>query len=110
MFKNFSVVRKCIYIAYINDSETENDDIKEKIEKIVSQGTERTTTSGICTDLVSDLKKNYLRTSLGVGMFDLIVRGNKNIGIIISGKKDKEIYSNIDTFNYYITTYKKFGW
>ena len=110
LFKNFSVVRKCIYIAYINDSETENDDIKEKIEKIVSQGTERTTTSGICTDLVADLKKNYLRTSLGVGMFDLIVRGNKNIGIIISGKKDKEIYSNIDTFNYYITTYKKFGW
>ena len=110
LFKNFSVVRKCIYIAYINDNETENDDIKEKIEKIVSQGKERTTTSGICTDLVSDLKKNYLRTSLGVGMFDLIVRGNKNIGIIISGKKDKEIYSNIDTFNYYITTYKKFGW
>ena len=43
-------------------------------------------------------------------MTNVIVNKTENIGIIISGKKSSNIYSNIDSYNYYITTYKKFGW
>ena len=111
LFKNFSVVRKRIFINYLDtNDEGKNEEIKNKIDSFVSLGKERTTTTGICAELINDLKKRYLRTSPGVGLFDFIVRGNKNIGIIISGKKESNIYSNIDSYNYYITTYKKFGW
>ena len=111
LFKNFSIVRKRVFITYTDKKDEElNEEIRKKIDSFVSVGKERNNITGICNELVNDLKKNYLRTNPGIGLFDIIVRGNKNIGIIINGKKESHIYSNIDSYNYYLTIYKKFGW
>ena len=60
--------------------------------------------------IIDDLKKKYIRANFGFGAFDIIIKAENNIGIIISGSKTEDIYSNIDVVNFFKTTYERFGW
>ena len=111
LFKNFTIVRKRIFIKYIKN---ENEEINQKIEntltQIINNGESHKKEKEITKLIIEDLKRKYIRATYGFGAFDIVIKAENNIGIIISGSKTEDIYSNIDDVNFYVTTYRKFGW
>ena len=111
LFKNFTIVRKRIFIKYIkNEDEEVNKKIESTLTQIINNGESYKKEKEISKLIIDDLKRKYIRATFGFGAFDIVIKAENNIGIIISGSKTEDIYSNIDDVNFYITTYERFGW
>lgn len=123
ILKNFSTTRYAIYVMYkTKDENNKNEAIQTEIEQLMDKRKYTQISSPIVDLLIKDLrqqKNNKIRIMQGYGSFDIIIKSmasntdsnnNKMLGIIIKGKQNELIYSNINTYNYYVTTYKNFGW
>lgn len=66
---------------------------------------------GITKILYEKLINENINIELGPGYIDLIIKKpNKNIGIILYGKRTDNSYSIIDDYLYYVFEYRKRGW
>ncbi len=123
ILKNFSIVRQVIHIIYKAKSSVQEDEETEKeIEQLMDESKYTQISSPIVSILIKDLRQQHndkIRIMQGYGQFDIIIKTTTNqinssntnmLGIIIKGKQNEMIYSNINTYNYYISTFEKFGW
>ncbi len=113
LFKNFTIVENYIFIKYIkNENEEENQKIVKLLNGIINNKEGIKKEKEISKIIIDDIKKRNIgtRVDFGFGAFDIVIRSTTNTGIIISGSKTEDIYSNIDDVNFYVTTYRKFGW
>lgn len=111
LFKNFTSVKKQIFINYTeNKNENTNEQIEHEIQHLMIDAKKTKKASGIVELVLADLKKHYIRATAEPGFFDIIIKGSKITGIIIKGKESEFIYSNIHEFNYYYTEYQRFGY
>ena len=113
LFKNFTIVENYIFIKYIkNENEEENQKIVKLLNGIINNKEGLKKEKEISKIIIDDIKKRNIgtRVDFGFGAFDIVIRSTTNTGIIISGSKTEDIYSNIDDVNFYVTTYRKFGW
>lgn len=123
ILRNFSTTRHAIYVMHKEKNiETETEEIQKEIEQLMDKRKYTQLSSPIVDILIKDLrqqKNDKLRIMQGYGSFDIIIKSMINktdstnvkmLGIIIKGKENELIYSNINTYNYYVTTYKNFGW
>lgn len=122
ILRNFSTVREIIHIAFKEKhDDLENTETENEIKQLMKTKRFDRLNSPITNILIKDLrqqKNDNIRIMNGRGNLDVIIKittksndeSSKMLGIIIKGKKNELIYSNIDTYNYYVNTYQQFGW
>ena len=120
ILRNFSTVQEEIHIACrIKNDDLENEKNKKEIAQLIGNKKEAKISSPIANILIKDLrqkKNDKTQIMQGCGCYDIIIKLMTNtvnanmLGIIIKGKQNELIYSNINTYNYYVTTFENFGW
>ena len=112
VFKNFINVNNDVILCFIKDKiESNNENVKKIIKDIIGEESEsRNVTSGIVPYLKEALQEKNIDVFYGFGEFDLIVKKDKPIAIIIIDKSNSNYTSFIDEYLYYHNEYEKRGW
>lgn len=120
ILRNFSSVKEEIHIACRSKTdELDDEKAKKEIAELIGNNKNQKINSPIVDILIKDLrqkKTDKIQILQGSGQFDIIIKLMANstytsmLGIMIKGKQNELIYSNINVYNYYVTTFKSFGW
>lgn len=110
--RNYVIAKQEIYICYqILKGKEQNDKLESINDFIGSTQLIDLHLEGITKIIYNRLTEKGVKVELGLGYIDLVIeKSNKNIGIILYGKRTDHSYSIIDEYLYYVSEYKKRGW
>lgn len=112
VFKNFINVNNEVILLFIeNNIESKNNEIRKMIKDTVGkESPTREVLSGIIPYLKEALIEKNVDVSYGFGEFDLVVKKDIPVGIIVLDKSNSNYTSFIDEYLYYHNEYEKRGW
>lgn len=112
VFKNFINVNNEVILFFIKDKiELKNTEVRQIIKDTVGEESPtREIINGIAPYLKQALIDKNINVSYGFGEFDLIVKKEIPVGIIILDKSSSNYTSFIDEYIYYHNEYEKRGW
>lgn len=112
VFKNFINVSNDVVLYFLKKDHDEiNQNTRALIKQIIGKESDtRDITSGIVPYLKEEIEKKNISVSYGFGKFDLILKGDKTIGVIVLDQASTNYTSFIDDYLYYHHEYEKRGW
>lgn len=112
VFKNFITVHNDVIFYYLKSKiDAENRRTRTLIKQIISEETSNfEATSGIVPYLKTALREKGINVVDGFGKFDLVIKDEKTIGIIVIDKAHADFTSFVDDYLYYHNEYEKRGW